>query len=55
MLMSLAATPAAETALRLEILARCGNLDDARGLIEELTGELDRLTPALRDLVRRAA
>jgi signal transduction histidine kinase/CheY-like chemotaxis protein len=55
MLLSLAATPAAETALRLEILARCGNLGEASGLIEELARELDLLTPALRDLVRRAA
>jgi len=54
-LLALAAAPAADAALRLEILARCGNLAEAQGVAAELQSELTRLTPALRDLLREAA
>jgi len=54
-LLTLAAAPAADVALRLEILARCANLAEAEGLVAELRQELALLSPALRDLLRKAA
>jgi HPt (histidine-containing phosphotransfer) domain-containing protein len=54
-LQTLAASPAADVAVRLEILARCGNLAEAEGLLAELRDELTLLTPALRELIRKAA
>ncbi len=42
-------------ALRLEILARCANLVEAEPLVAELRHELALLSPALRDLLRKAA
>jgi len=54
-LLTLAATPAADVALRLEILARCANLSEAEGVVSELRQELALLSPALRDLMRKAA
>jgi hypothetical protein len=54
-LQSLAAGPAADVAVRLEIVARCANLEEAAVLVVELRQELDLLSPALRELVRKAA
>ena len=54
-LLTLAAAPAADVAMRLEILARCANLAEAEGLVAELRQELALLSPALRDLIRKAA
>ena len=54
-LLTLAAAPAAEVAVRLEILARCGNLAEAERLVGEFQHELALLSPALRDLLRKAA
>jgi signal transduction histidine kinase/DNA-binding response OmpR family regulator len=54
-LLTLAAAPAADVALRLEILARCANLAEAEGLVAEFRQELALLSPALRDLLRKAA
>jgi HPt (histidine-containing phosphotransfer) domain-containing protein len=54
-LQTLAATPAADVALRLEILARCANLAEAEGLVTELRNELALLSSALRELIRKAA
>jgi HPt (histidine-containing phosphotransfer) domain-containing protein len=55
LLLTLGAKPAADVALQLEILARCGNLGEAEGLAKELRQELTQLTPALRELLRRKA
>jgi signal transduction histidine kinase/DNA-binding response OmpR family regulator len=55
LLLTLGAKPAADVALQLEILARCGNLSEAEGLAKELRLELTQLTPALRELLRRKA
>jgi len=55
LLLTLGAKPAADVALQLEILARCGNLGEAEGLARELRQELAQLTPALRELLRRRA
>ena len=54
-LMALAAGPASDAAVRLEILARCGNLAEAEGVVGELQAELAQLLPVLRDLTRDAA
>ncbi len=54
-LLTLAAAPAADVAMRLEILARCSNLAEAEGLLAELREELALLSPALRELIRKAA
>jgi len=55
LLLTLAAKPAADAALRLEMLARGGNLADAQPAWRELQVQLARLQPVLRGLVRRAA
>jgi len=55
LLLTMAAAPAADVALRLEILARCGNLSEAEALVAELRNELSLLSPALRELLRKAA
>ena len=55
LLLTLGAVPAADVALRLEILARCGNLAEAETVLGELRGQLANLQPALRDLLRRRA
>jgi len=54
-LLALAAGPASDAAVRLEILARCGNLAEAEGVVSELQAELAQLLPVLRDLARDAA
>jgi signal transduction histidine kinase/CheY-like chemotaxis protein len=54
-LLTLAGAPAADVALRLEIVARCGNLAEAEPLVAELRNELSLLSPALRELLRKAA
>jgi two-component system, sensor histidine kinase and response regulator len=54
-LLTLGASAPADVALRLEILARCGNLSDAAGAVNELRGELARLAPVLRELLQRPA
>ncbi len=55
LLLTLAARPAADAALRLEMLARANDLGGAPIALRELQSELARLQPALEDLLRRAA
>ena len=55
LLLTLGASPAADVALRLEILARCGNLTDSEAAFEELRGELTRTAAVLRGLLERRA
>ena len=55
LLLTLAARPAADAALRLEMLARSSQLADAHIALRELQNELARLQPALDALLRRAA
>jgi signal transduction histidine kinase/CheY-like chemotaxis protein len=55
LLLTLGAAPAADVALRLEILARCGNLPDSGAVLEELRRELTRTAAALRELLDRRA
>ena len=55
LLLTMGAGPAAQVAVRLEILARCGNLAEAEGALRELRGELAEVSPALRDLLHRRA
>ena len=55
LLLTLAAKPAADAALRLEMIARGGHLADAQPAWRELQVQLARLQPVLRGLLRRAA
>ena len=55
LLLTLAARPAADAALRLEMLARSGQLVDAQPAWRELQTQLARLQPVLGSLLRRAA
>jgi signal transduction histidine kinase/CheY-like chemotaxis protein len=55
LLLTMGAGPAADVALRLEILARCGNLADAESVLTELRGELTQVAPALRQILHRRA
>jgi signal transduction histidine kinase/DNA-binding response OmpR family regulator len=55
LLLTFGATPAADVALRLEILARCGNLPDSEAALDELRGELLRTSAALREMLERRA
>jgi signal transduction histidine kinase/CheY-like chemotaxis protein len=55
LLLTLGASPAADVALRLEILARCGNLPESQPVLEELRGALSRTSTALRELLERRA
>jgi two-component system, sensor histidine kinase and response regulator len=55
LMLTLGASAPADIALRLEILARCGNLGDAAGAVHELRAEMARLAPALRELLQRPA
>ncbi|MGH7742417.1 MAG: response regulator, partial [Candidatus Eiseniibacteriota bacterium] len=55
LLLTLGAAPAADVALRLEILARCGNLPESEAALEELRGELARTAAALREMLSRRA
>lgn len=55
LLLTLGASPAADVALRLEILARCGNLPESQAVLEELRGELLRTARALREMLERRA
>lgn len=55
LLLTLAARPAAEAALRLEMFARGGHLADAHLAWRDLQSEMTRLSPALDNLVREAA
>jgi CheY-like chemotaxis protein/HPt (histidine-containing phosphotransfer) domain-containing protein len=52
---TLAATPAADAALRLELIGRGGELADADAAFASLEFELKRLAPALRAFVHDAA
>jgi signal transduction histidine kinase/CheY-like chemotaxis protein/HPt (histidine-containing phosphotransfer) domain-containing protein len=54
-LLTLAAGPAAQAALDLEMCARRGDLAAANRCFQDLHAELGRLEPELRDLSRRAA
>jgi signal transduction histidine kinase/DNA-binding response OmpR family regulator len=54
-LLSIAARPAADAALRLEMLARSGNLSSADAALADLKRELQRLDPAIVEMMRRAA
>ena len=55
LLLTLAAKPAADAALRLEMIARGGQLADAQAAWRDLQVQLARLQPVLRGLLRRAA
>jgi signal transduction histidine kinase/CheY-like chemotaxis protein len=55
LLLTLGASPAADVALRLEILARCGNLPDSGPALEELRSELTRTAATLRGILERRA
>ena len=55
LLLTLGAAPAADVALRLEILARCGNLTDSQGALQELRSELVRTAAALRGILDQRA
>ena len=55
LLLTLAARPAADAALKLEMIARGNDLGAAPIALRELQGELARLQPALEQLLRRAA
>ncbi|HTM58103.1 MAG TPA: response regulator, partial [Candidatus Udaeobacter sp.] len=55
LLLTLGAASAAEVALRLEILARCGNLVEAEDVLAELRAELALVPPALREVMHRRA
>ena len=55
LLLTLAARPAADAALRLEMQARANDLASADRSLRELQGELLRLRPALDGLLKRAA
>jgi two-component system, sensor histidine kinase and response regulator len=54
-LLSIAARPAADAALRLEMLARSGNLASADAALADLQRELQRLDSAIVEMMRRAA
>jgi HPt (histidine-containing phosphotransfer) domain-containing protein len=54
-LLSIAARPAADAALRLEMLARSGNLSSAGAAYADLQRELQRLDPAIVEILGRAA
>jgi signal transduction histidine kinase/DNA-binding response OmpR family regulator len=54
-LLSIAARPAADAALRLEMLARSGNLSSADAAYADLQRELQRLDPAIVEMLGRAA
>ncbi len=54
-LFSVAAKPAAASALRLETMGRTGDLRNAEEALGELERQLARLAPALDELARRAA
>ncbi len=55
LLLTLAAKPAADAALRLEMIARSGQLGDAHAAWRDLQVQLARLQPVLQGLVKRAA
>ncbi|MEO5989539.1 MAG: response regulator [Candidatus Eisenbacteria bacterium] len=55
LLLTLAARPAADAALKLEMLARGNDLGAAPIALRELQSELARLQPALEQLIRKAA
>jgi CheY-like chemotaxis protein len=55
LLLTLAARPAANAALRLEMIARGGQLGDAQPAWRDLQIQLARLQPVLRGLLRKAA
>ncbi|MCC6651263.1 MAG: response regulator [Candidatus Eisenbacteria bacterium] len=55
LLLTLAARPAADAALRLELHARAGRLADAHPALHDLQLELARLQPVLDSLLRKAA
>jgi HPt (histidine-containing phosphotransfer) domain-containing protein len=55
LMLTLGAGSAAEIALRLEILARCGNLVEAEDVLGELRGELALIPSALREALHRRA
>jgi len=55
LLLTLAARPAADAALKLEMVARSSDLGGAPIALRELQAELARLQPALEDLLRKAA
>jgi HPt (histidine-containing phosphotransfer) domain-containing protein len=55
LLLTLGASPAADVALRLEILARGGNLPDSGPALEELRSELTRTAATLRGILERRA
>ncbi len=55
LLLTLAARPAADAALRLEGLARAGQLAEAPAAWRDVQVQLARLQPVLRGLLRRAA
>ena len=53
LMLLLGAAPAADAALRLEILARCGNLGEAGDAMNDLRRELARVAPALAALLKQ--
>lgn len=53
LMLLLGAAPAADAALRLEILARCGNLGEAGDAMNDLRRELARVAPALAVLLKQ--
>jgi signal transduction histidine kinase/DNA-binding response OmpR family regulator len=55
LLLTLAAKPAADAALRLEMHARGGQMAEAQEALRELQAQLARLQPVLSGLLRRAA
>ena len=55
LLLTLGASPAADVALRLEILARCGNLPESEAALAELRAALSRTAAALREMLDRRA
>jgi hypothetical protein len=55
LLLTLGAAPAGDVALRLEILARCGNLVEADAVLRDLRAEMARVVPALHAIQNRRA
>lgn len=55
LMLTLGASAAGDVALRLEILARCGNLADAESVLGELRRGMAEVSPALRELLHRRA
>ena len=55
LLLTLGAAPAGDVALRVEILARCGNLVEADAALRDLRAEMARVVPALHAIQKRRA